>query len=52
MLNFTSKHDIKQVKIPLGHPSANNVETVMNLLGNAMKIGHLLNKYEGETSNS
>ena len=41
MLNFTSEHDIKQVKIPEGHPSANTVETVMKPLGKAMKIEHL-----------
>ena len=29
MLNFTSKRDIKHVKIPLGHRSATNVETVI-----------------------
>ena len=52
MLNFTSKHDIKQIKIPPGHPSANNVETVMKPLTKAMKIGHLQSKNEVETLNS
>ena len=42
--------NIKKVKIPPGHPSANNVE--MKPLGKAMKIGHLQNKNESETLNS
>ena len=41
ILHFTSKYDIKQVKILPGHPSANNVERVMKPLGKAMKIEHL-----------
>lgn len=49
MLNFTSKRDIKQVKIPPGYPSANKAEMVMNPLAKAMKIGHLLNKCKAET---
>ena len=36
---FTRGRDITQVKIPPGHPAANNVETVMKPLGKAMKIG-------------
>ena len=52
MLNFTSKHDIKQFKIPRGYPSANNVETLTKPLGKAIKIGHLQNKNEAETLNS
>ena len=40
MTDFTDSRDIKQVKIPPGHPSPNNVETVMKPLGKAMKIGH------------
>ena len=43
MLDFTSKRDIKQAKIPPGHLSANNVETMMKPLGKAMKIGNLQN---------
>jgi hypothetical protein len=39
MDDFTKKRDIEQVKIAPGHPSANNVETVMKSLGKAMKIG-------------
>ena len=52
MVDFTSKRNIEQVKIPPGHPSANNVETVMKPLGKAVKIGHLQNKDENETLNS
>ena len=52
MVDFTSKRNIEQVKIPPGHPSANNVETVMKPLGKAMKIGHLQNKNENETLHS
>ena len=33
MLNFASKRDRKQIKITPGHPSANNIETVMKPLG-------------------
>ena len=44
--------NIKKVKIPPGHPSANNVEMAMKQLGKAMKIGHLQNKNESETLNS
>ena len=50
ILHFTSKYDIKQVKILPGHPSANNVERVMKPLGKAMKIEHLQNKNEVETN--
>ena len=39
MLSFTSDRGIEQIKIPPGHPAANNVETVMKPLGKAMKIG-------------
>ena len=39
MDTFTRERDITQVKIPPGHPAANNVETVMKPLGKAMKIG-------------
>lgn len=31
MLNFTSKHDTTQVKIPPNHPSTSNAETVIKL---------------------
>ena len=51
MLNFTSKHDIKQVKILPNHPSANNEGTVMKPLGKATKIGYLHNKNEAERLN-
>ena len=36
---FAQGRNIEQVKIPPGHPAANNVETVMKPLGKAMKIG-------------
>ena len=49
---LTSKRDIKQDKLPPGHPSANNAETVMKPSGKAMKIGHLQNKNEAESLNS
>ena len=48
MSNFTSKHDIEQVKIPPDHPPANNVEKVMKSSGKTIKIGHLQNKNETE----
>ena len=47
MEDFTRKRGIEQVKIAPGHPSANNVETVMKPLGKAMKIG--FNKKASET---
>ena len=50
--NLTSKRDIKQVKIPPGHLSTINVETVTKPLGKAMKIGHFQNRNETETLNS
>ena len=50
-LNFTSKCDIKHVKTPLGHPSANIVEMVMKPIGKAMEIRYLQNKNEAETLN-
>ena len=51
MLNFISKRDIKQVKIPPDHPSANNVETLMKTLGKAMKIGHFQNRNQAKIFN-
>ena len=39
MKAFTDSRGIEQTKIPPGHPSSNNVETVMKPLGKAMKIG-------------
>ena len=50
--NLTSKRDIKQVKIPPGHLSTINVDTVTKPLGKAMKIGHFQNRNETETLNS
>ena len=38
-----------KVKIPPGHPTGNNVETVMKPLGKAMKIGNIQNLSEQET---
>lgn len=53
MLNFTSKHDIEQIKIPPGQPFANNLEaTVMRPLLNAIKIGYVRNQNEVETFSS
>ena len=52
MLNFISKRDIKQVKIPPDHPSANNVETLMKTLGKAMKTGHFQNRNQAKILNS
>ena len=39
MENVTKNRNIKQVKTLPGHPSHNNVETVMKPFGKAMKIG-------------
>ena len=36
MDNLTDSRDITQIKIPPGHPSPNNVETVMKPMGKAM----------------
>ena len=44
MLGSTSKHDVKQVKIPLGHASVDIVEMVMKSLGKPKKIGDMQNK--------
>ena len=53
MPNFTSKHDIEQIKIPPDQPFANNVEaTVMKLLLNNIKIGYIQNQNEIETFSS
>ena len=52
MDNFTDSRDITQIKIPPGHPSRNNVETVMKPMGKAMKIGNANHKIENETLNS
>ena len=41
MKKFARNRNIKLVKIPPGHPAANNVETVMKPLGKAMKIGNM-----------
>ena len=38
-----------KVKIPPGHPTGNNAETVMKPLGKAMKIGNIQNLSEQET---
>ena len=52
-LNFTSKHDIEQIKIPPSHQGTNNVEaTVMKPLLNTIKIAYMQNQYEVETLNS
>ena len=44
MLGSTPKHDVKQVKIPLGHGSADMVEMGMKPLGKPKKIGDMQNK--------
>ena len=49
MKTFTDSRGIEQTKIPPGHPSANNVETVMKPLGKAMKIGFSEQQAEKET---
>ena len=49
MTKFAKIRNIEQVKIPPGHPAANNVKTVMKPLGKAMKIGNMQNLPEQET---
>ena len=49
MAKFAKNRNIEQEKTPLGHPAANNIETVMKPLGKAMKIGNMQNLPEQET---
>ena len=44
MENITKNRNITQVKTLPGHPSHDNVETVMKLLGKAMKVGQFQNQ--------
>ena len=52
MENLTKNRNIEQFKTPPGHPSPNNVETVVKPLGKAMKIGRFQNQGEKGTLSS
>ena len=49
MTKFAENRNIEQVKIPPGHPVANNVKTVMKPFGTTMKTGNTQNLPEQET---
>ena len=50
--NFAKDRSIKQVKTLLKHPSPTNIETVMKVLGIAIKIGQFQNLKEKGTLSS
>ena len=50
--SLLKNRNVEQVKTPPGHPSPNNVETVMKPLGKAMKIGQFQNQGEKGTLSS
>ena len=52
MENFTKNRNIEQIKTPPGHPSPNNLETVMKPLGKTMKISQFQNQGEKGTLSS
>ena len=52
MKTFTDNRNIEQVKMPPGHLSPNNAETVMKPLGKAMKNGYSQNQGEKKTLSS
>ena len=49
MTKFAKSRNAEQVKTPPRHPAANNVKTVIKLLGKAMKINNMQNLPEQES---